>query len=114
MSRHDRIGIADGHSDLLQELVFAEERGEANPFRSRWLEQLQEGGVALQICAVYESPQSDPGDALRDVFRQIASFHTAVESNPEVFAVGSRQRPRKGQEQRSRSGAGDRRRVLVR
>ena len=91
MSRHDRIGIADGHSDLLQELVFAEERGEANPFRSRWLEQLQEGGVALQICAVYESPQSDPGDALRDVFRQIASFHTAVESNPEVFAVGSRQ-----------------------
>ena len=90
MSRHDRIGIADAHSDLLQELVFAEQRGEANPFRARWLEQLQEGGVALQVCAVYESPQSDPGDALRHVFQQIASFHAAVESNPEVFAVGSR------------------------
>ena len=90
MSRHDRIGIADGHSDLLQELVFAEQRGEANPFRARWLEQLQEGGVALQVCAVYESPQSDPADALRHVFRQIANFHTAVESNPEVFTVAGR------------------------
>jgi membrane dipeptidase len=82
--------IADAHSDLLQELVFAEQRGEENPFRSRWLEQLLEGGVALQVCAVFESPQSDPGDALRQVLRQIAAFHTAVESNPEVFAVSSR------------------------
>jgi membrane dipeptidase len=82
--------IADAHSDLLQELVFAEQRGEENPFRSRWLEQLLEGGVALQVCAVFESPQSDPGDALRQVLRQIATFHTTVESNPEVFAVSSR------------------------
>ncbi len=82
--------IADAHSDLLQELVFAEQRGEENPFRSRWLEQLLEGGVALQVCAVFESPQSDPGDALRQVLRQIAAFQTTVESNPEVFAVSSR------------------------
>lgn len=82
--------IADAHSDLLQELVFAERQGEENPFRSRWLEQLQEGGVALQVCAAYESPQSDPAEAFREVLRQIAAFHTAVASNPEVFAVGSR------------------------
>ena len=82
--------IADAHSDLLQELVFAEQHGEDNPFRSRWLEQLQEGGVGLQVCAVYEAPQTDPAAAFREVLRQIASFHTAVESNPEVFAVGSR------------------------
>jgi membrane dipeptidase len=82
--------IADAHSDLLQELVFAEQRDEENPFRSRWLEHLQEGGVALQVCAAYESPQSDPRDAFREVLRQIACFHAAVASNPEVFAVGSR------------------------
>jgi membrane dipeptidase len=82
--------VADAHSDLLQELVFAEQQGEENPFRSRWLEQLQEGGVGLQVCAAYESPHSDPRDAFREVLRQIACFHSAVESNPEVFSIGSR------------------------
>lgn len=90
MARGNQILVADGHSDLLQELVFMEQQGEENPLRSRWLEQLQDGGVALQVCAVYRAPEAGAGDALREVLRQIASFHTAVESNPEVFAVGSR------------------------
>jgi membrane dipeptidase len=90
VSRGNRIVVADGHSDLLQELVFAEHQGEDNPLRSRWLDQFRDGGVALQVCAVYQAPQADAGDALRRVLRQIVSFHTAVESNPEVFAVGSR------------------------
>ena len=46
--------------------------------------------MALQVCAVYQAPQTDAADALRQVLRQIAGFHTAVESNPEVFAVSSR------------------------
>jgi membrane dipeptidase len=99
VSRESPIPIADGHSDLLQELVFAERRGEENPFRSRWLEQLQAGGVALQVCAVYESPQADPDVAFREVLRQVASFHAAVESNPEVFAVRSRRDLDEGGEQ---------------
>ena len=90
VSRENPILIADGHSDLLQELVFVEQQGEENPFRSRWLEQLHEGGVALQVCAVYQQPQAEAGFALRQVLRQIAGFHTAVEPNPEVFAVNSR------------------------
>jgi membrane dipeptidase len=84
------VVVADGHSDLLQELVFAEEHGDDNPFRARWLEQLQDGGVVLQICAVYEAPQADADAAFRQVLRQVASFHAAVESNPEVSAVNSR------------------------
>jgi membrane dipeptidase len=84
------VPVADGHSDLLQELVFAEEHGDDNPFRTRWLEQLQDGGVALQVCAVYEAPQVDADAAFRQVLRQVASFHTAVESNAEVSAVYSR------------------------
>jgi membrane dipeptidase len=90
VTRGSRIPIADAHSDLLQELVFAEHQGEENPFRSRWLEQLQDGGVALQVCAVYRDPEAAVGDALREVLRQIAGFHTAVESNPEVFGVAGR------------------------
>jgi membrane dipeptidase len=88
--RGDQIPVADGHSDLLQELVFAEQQGEDNPLRARWLEQLRAGGVVLQVCAVYEAPQVDAGTAFRQVLRQVASFHTAVESNPEVSAVNSR------------------------
>jgi membrane dipeptidase len=90
VAREDQILVVDGHSDLLQELVFVEERGEEDPFRSRWLQQLQDGGVALQVCAVYQSPQTGGSDAFRQVLRQIASFHTAVEGTPEAFAVDSR------------------------
>jgi membrane dipeptidase len=81
--------VADAHSDLLLELVHAEDQGEENPLRSRWLEQLREGGVALQICAVYRDPQPEV-DGVRDLLRQVRSFHAAVEANPEVFGVTRR------------------------
>jgi membrane dipeptidase len=86
----DTTPIVDGHSDLLQELVFAEQQGEDNPFRARWLESLQDGGVVLQVCAIYEAPQRAADAAFRQVLRQVASFHAAVESNPEVSAVSGR------------------------
>jgi len=83
------IPVADGHSDLLQELVFAEEEGDENPLRSRWLDQLQEGGVVLQVCAAYRDPGAE-GDGARELLRQTRSFHAAVARNPEVFAVSDR------------------------
>ena len=91
MPRSERIPISDAHSDLLLELVFAEGLGEENPLRSRWFGQLRQGGVTLQVCAVYrDPPQPGEGDGIRDLLRQVRSFHAAVESNPEVFAVTSR------------------------
>jgi membrane dipeptidase len=83
------IPVADGHSDLLQELVFAEEEGDENPLRSRWLDQFREGGVVLQVCAVYRDPGAE-GDGARELLRQARSFHAAVARNPEVFAVRDR------------------------
>lgn len=90
MQREHTVRIADAHSDLLQELVFAEEHGEDNPFRARWLEQLVDGGVVLQVCAVYEAPNADTEAAFRNVLRQVASFHAAVDANAEVSAVYGR------------------------
>jgi membrane dipeptidase len=84
-----RIPVADGHSDLLQELVFAEGEGDENPLRSRWLDQLRDGGVVLQVCAVYRDPEAE-GDGVRELLRQARSFHAAVADNPEVFAVRDR------------------------
>ena len=83
------ILVADAHSDLLQELAFAEQEGEENPLRSRWLAQLREGGVALQVCAIFRDPAAE-GDGARDLLRQAQSFHAAVERNPEVFAIVER------------------------
>ncbi|MGH3050545.1 MAG: dipeptidase [Gaiellaceae bacterium] len=86
----DRILVADGHSDLLLELVFAEGQGEENPFRARWLDQLLAGDVALQVCAVYRDPDSNGGDGLREVLRQVHAFHAALEANPDVLTVRTR------------------------
>lgn len=84
--------VADAHSDLLEELAFAEhELGETNPLGSRWLPPLERGRVALQVCAIYSDPELEPGAALREVLRQARSFHRAVRKNGDrVLAVRSR------------------------
>lgn len=84
-----RVQVADGHSDLLQELVYAEEEGDENPLSSRWLDQLRAGGVALQVCAVYRDPGAE-GDGVRELLRQVRSFHSAVARNPGVFVIRGR------------------------
>jgi membrane dipeptidase len=81
--------VADAHSDLLEELAFAEdELGEANPLRSRWVPPLERGGVVLQVCAIYADPELDASAGLREVLRQARSFHRAVRENADrVIAV---------------------------
>lgn len=82
--------IADAHSDLLLELTFAEdELGEENPLRSRWLPQLERGGVALQVCAIYID--DDEPDRLRAALRQARSFKRALCANRDR-AMGVRTR----------------------
>jgi membrane dipeptidase len=74
--------VVDAHSDLLIELAFAEvEHGEANPMRSRWLTQLQDGGVALQVCAIYVEPHYVGHAALVQALRLARAFHDAVDAN---------------------------------
>lgn len=84
--------VADAHSDLLEELAFAEdELGEANPLRSRWLPPLERGRVVLQVCAIYADPELDAAAGLHEVLRQARSFHRAVRENSDrVIAVRSR------------------------
>lgn len=82
--------VVDAHSDLLVEVAFAaDEQGAANPLRDRWLDQLDRGGVALQVCAIYVEPhQLADGGGLRQVLRLAHAFHDGVASNADrVFAV---------------------------
>ena len=74
--------IADAHNDLLSELSFREDEGEENPFAAHWLAQLEEGGVELQVCAVYVEVQQLPEGALRVALKQAAAFWRLIAANP--------------------------------
>lgn len=79
--------IADAHNDLLLEVAWREEQGEANPFREHWLEPLVTGGVDLQVCPIFVDLEYLPEGALRVALKQAAAFHRLVQANTEVRAV---------------------------
>jgi membrane dipeptidase len=78
--------IVDAHNDLLVEV--AHFRQEAAPFRERWLEQLQRGGVGLQVCPASVDVNELPEFGLRRSLMQIAECHRAAAEDPdEVLLV---------------------------
>lgn len=80
--------IADAHNDLLLELVLR--RDEPNPFATHWLPKLREGGVGLQVCALYAA-DSPPGKARAEVDGQLDAFRRLLDENPDdVFQVRTR------------------------
>jgi membrane dipeptidase len=81
------LRLADAHSDLLMELVFF--RGEEQPFASRWLPQLDAGGVGIQVCALYSDGPDLPELALRKALLGVAEFDRAVGETPKAIAVRS-------------------------
>ena len=79
-----RAVIADAHVDLLLELAYRERRlGETNVFASTWLPLLEQGGVGLQVCAVYVDVVVQPEGSLREALSMVASFHRALAENPD-------------------------------
>jgi membrane dipeptidase len=79
--------IADAHIDLLIELVAFRE--EERPFATRWLPNLEVGGVQLQVCALWSADEDLPESALRRALLGVAEFDRAVAENPSVVAVRS-------------------------
>jgi len=81
-------GIVDAHNDLLVEVALRHRRGEERSFADRWLQQLEEGGVALQVCPVFVDLPFLPEGGLRVALGQIAAFHRSVRENADrVVAV---------------------------
>jgi membrane dipeptidase len=81
--------IVDAHNDLLLELVHR--AAEDNPFSARWLWQLRDGGVELQVCPVSAQFEQLPEGALRQALEQIAAFYRAAgENDADVVVVRSR------------------------
>ena len=59
------------------------------PFATRWLPQLQAGGVQLQVCALFSDDVDLPELALRKALLGVGEFDRAVAENPERVAVRS-------------------------
>jgi membrane dipeptidase len=65
-------------------------RLEERPFERYWLPQLEQGGVDLQVCAVYVGIEDIPEAALRRAVESVAAFGRAVRESPRVAAVRTR------------------------
>ena len=94
--------IVDTHNDLLTELAFR--RGETAPFAAYWQEQLQQGGVALQVCPIYPAPNVAPEGTLRNALQQASAFHRAVREGRGSIVPVTRRADLEGLDPTSRLG----------
>jgi membrane dipeptidase len=80
---HQRSVVADAHNDLLMAVSARPPRQWASFFRERWLPQLVEGGVDLQVLPVFVDDRYLPEGALRQTLRMIECAHVIAEGNAE-------------------------------
>ncbi|MFH8574068.1 dipeptidase [Streptomyces sp. NPDC017993] len=80
---HSRAVVADTHNDLLMSVVERPPHRWAEFFRERWLPQLVEGGVNIQVLPVFVDDQFRPEGALRRTLRMVECAHTLAEGNAE-------------------------------
>ncbi|MCK2217598.1 dipeptidase [Actinomadura sp. ATCC 31491] len=84
---HRRAVVADAHNDLLMAVSARPPEQWAAFFRERWLPQLTEGGVGLQILPVFIDDQYLPEGALRQTLRMIECAHVIAEGNADRVAL---------------------------
>jgi len=82
---HREAVVVDSHNDLVLSLT-AEGLGERGTFKHRWLPELREGGVNVQVCALYSDPEI-PEAHLRQTLRQIAALKREAEQNAGELAI---------------------------
>ena len=70
--------VADLHLDLLLELAWRRQHGEANPFARTWRPLLEAGGVRVQICPVFVEVDRQPEGTLRTALAQVGAFNEAA------------------------------------
>ncbi|MBL1100846.1 membrane dipeptidase [Streptomyces sp. 205] len=84
---HRRAVVADAHNDLLIAVTARPPRRWAGFFRDRWLPQLRDGGVDLQVLPVFIDDRFRPEGALRETLRMIECAHTLAEGNADEVAL---------------------------
>ncbi|MCM1977322.1 MULTISPECIES: dipeptidase [Streptomyces] len=84
---HRRAVVADAHNDLLMAVAARPPRRWGGFFRDRWLPQLREGGIDIQVLPVFIDDQYRPEGALRQTLRMIECAHELAEANPDQVAL---------------------------
>ncbi|TMR96789.1 dipeptidase [Nonomuraea basaltis] len=84
---HRRAVVADTHNDLLMAVTARPPGQWASFFRERWLPQLVEGGVDLQVLPVFIDDQYLPEGALRQTLRMIECAHVLAEGNADHVRI---------------------------
>lgn len=78
---HHRAVVADAHNDLLMAVAARPPKRWGSFFRDRWLPQLREGGIGIQVLPVFIDDQYRPEGALRQTLRMIECAHVLAEAN---------------------------------
>ncbi|MEU6058951.1 membrane dipeptidase [Streptomyces sp. NPDC047097] len=84
---HRRAVVADAHNDLLMAVTARPPQRWGSFFRERWLPQLREGGIDIQVLPVFVDDQYRPEGALRQTLRMIECAHTLAEANADQVAL---------------------------
>ncbi|MYU06007.1 membrane dipeptidase [Streptomyces sp. SID8366] len=84
---HHRAVVADAHNDLLMAVTARPPRRWGSYFRERWLPQLREGGIDIQVLPVFIDDPYRPEGALRQTLRMIECAHTLAEGNADAVAL---------------------------
>ncbi|GAA3128138.1 dipeptidase [Planomonospora alba] len=84
---HDGAVVADAHNDLLMAVAARPPHRWAPFFRERWLPQLREGGVDLQVLPVFVDERYRPEGALRQTLRMIECAHVLAEGNADAVRL---------------------------
>ncbi|MFE7108219.1 dipeptidase [Streptomyces sp. NPDC057575] len=84
---HRRAVVADLHNDLLCAVVARPVDRWAEFFRERWLPQLRDGGVDIQVLPVFVEDPYRPEGALRRTLRMIEAAHRLAAGNADAVAL---------------------------
>jgi membrane dipeptidase len=87
LALHRQALVADAHNDLLYAVVARPVARWGRFFRQRWLPQLRDGGVNLQVLPVFIGEVHRPEGALRETLRMIECAHRIVAGNPAEVAL---------------------------
>ena len=84
---HNRAVVADAHNDLLCAVAARPPKRWGSFFRERWLPQLQQGGIDLQVLPVFVDTPYQAEGALRQTLRMIECAHVLAEENADRVAL---------------------------
>jgi membrane dipeptidase len=79
--------VADAHNDLLMLVARRPKETWSAYFRERWIPQLREGGIDVQVLPVFIDDEFRPEGALRETLRMIEAAHRIADANSDEVAL---------------------------